>query len=1339
MPAKKSTIYTHSLEIYVPTQCRCGKSLPEHARTEILDEIKTTMAGWFGGNSAKKVDPRVERIEGSWVLGDGTLAKEPVDVVQSFTDYDTLIDQREEFTAYVAQLANRLTQEQMLCRIDGKSILYPSAADPKPHRCAGGVTSATTPKPREAGGVERMLSLQAGLQRLGSANDVRDLFCNVLHYEYESGIVPTSQWPDSVKQYLAPGIAPQIIADQNGFKIIYLQLADGSLRKSHERQLVQRLIKDNPGMRGLIVVSDVDQKQWNLVNVKFDRDGKKLDNVLLRRMRVGPGQSVRTAVERLSQVDIESVGEETTAAELQDLHDKAFDVEAVTKQFFNDVANWYFWALKHVEFPKNAPKEDDGHDHVSLIRLITRLIFCWFLREKGLLPDTLFDRRQLNDILEGFAPDKARNKDSVYYRAILQNLFFATLSTETDKRKWATDEQNFMAHSLYRFKDCFQKPATALNLFKSIPFLNGGLFECLDRDLGEGKKPRYIRIDGFSRRPDSQAVVPDFLFFGPEREIDLSDEYGGDRRFRNVRVRGLIDTLRHYNFTIEENTPIEEEVALDPELCGKVFENLLAAYNPETGKTARKQSGSFYTPREIVNYMVDEALIASLSTKLEAAVPTAKDIEPRLRHLFAYNDEPNQFENKEIKALIVAIDNLKTLDPAVGSGAFPMGLLHKLVFILGKLDPRNEQWKERQIARVREAIAVAEKIEDDTVRTRTVEDLEQQIVNVNESFDRNELDYGRKLYLIENCIYGVDIQPIAVQIAKMRFFISLIVDQKIDDSLPNRGVRPLPNLETKFVAANTLIGIDRPVQQMLRNGEIDAKEVELRRVRERHFLARNSKQKEKCRIEDAALRTRISELLKGDGWNSNTARQLSLWNPYDQNISASFFDCEWMFGNCEGFDVIIGNPPYLKERENKHIFDLVTATPWGKKFHLGKMDYWFFFLHKSLDGMKSNGVTSFITSRYWINSSGSKKLISHIQKEANIFHIVDIGSLQVFDQVAGQHMLHFYRKGEKQGSCLIKALQGNLSGIFDLCSTAHSTIFNQLSTDLFVENGGIQLSSCGFKLNAPSNIGDFYDVSQGVVQNPDKVSAVMSRRYGLPKGKGVFVLDGDEFEELQLNQDEMHFMRAFFDESAVRRYHLDIKSAKYLIYLTRNNCKTLRGLPNLNRHLSKYREIMDGRRETLNGSIEWFQLHWPRDSRFFEFPKVVLPSMFRKAPAAYVPQAAYFGMGSNVIVQRVDSYSLKFLCGLLNSKLAEWWFYSTGKMRGVGVDIGVDKLRQFPLPKYSLKFLEIEKIVDQLVEIKNRNPISDTSSHEQKIDKLVYSIFGLTPNEIEAVEDSLKS
>ena len=171
--------------------------------------------------------------------------------------------------------------------------------------------------------------------------------------------------------------------------------------------------------------------------------------------------------------------------------------------------------------------------------------------------------------------------------------------------------------------------------------------------------------------------------------------------------------------------------------------------------------------------------------------------------------------------IIEVIDSLKILDPACGSGAFPMGVLHSLVHVLSKLDPGNARWKGRQLAKAAE-------IPDATVRESVLADIEQ-------AFVANKLDYGRKLYLIENCIYGVDIQPIAVQIAKLRFFISLVVDQKTNETAPNRGIRPLPNLETKIVAANTLIGIVRPGQQMLRNREIETMEAELQARPRRTF------------------------------------------------------------------------------------------------------------------------------------------------------------------------------------------------------------------------------------------------------------------------------------------------------------------------------------------------------------------------------------------------------------------------------------------------------------------------------------------------------------------------
>ncbi len=655
---------------------------------------------------------------------------------------------------------------------------------------------------------------------------------------------------------------------------------------------------------------------------------------------------------------------------------KTLDIQELNRQFYRELSNWYFWAVDNVTFPEDAGEDVDIRNATSIIRLITRLIFVWFIKEKKLVPDIFFNPREIEKILVSTDP-----QESTYYKAILQNLFFATLNQEMntpekhppDKggrgvlRKFrGKGRQHYNITSLYRYEEHFANSDEALRHFETIPFLNGGLFECLDKEDKDDPK-NILRIDGFSDREDNQLSVPNFLFFSDERDIDLNNIY--DTKGKRYKVRGLIEILRRYKFTITENTPIEEEVALDPELLGKVFENLLAAYNPETGATARKQTGSFYTPREIVNYMVDESLIAYLKNALSgrsdlriATLDTAT--ETKLRSLLAYNDKPHQFTDAETDQLINAIDTLKILDPACGSGAFPMGILHKLVFILAKLDPRNDQWRQRQIAKVQNLINMAEEIDDSTVRRNTLRDLEREIDNINEAFERNELDYGRKLYLIENCIYGVDIQPIAVQIAKLRFFISLVVDQRIDDTQENRGVRPLPNLETKFVAGDTLIGVDKPKQQTLRNPEIDTKEKELSEIRRKHFTARTPRTKDKYRQLDKQIRSEISKLLRRDGFPNETTEKIANWDPYNQNAVADFFDAEWMFGITEGFDVVIGNPPYVRQEKIKHL------KPTLKKHYTcytGAADLYVYFYERGLQLLSPSGIHTFICSNSWLD------------------------------------------------------------------------------------------------------------------------------------------------------------------------------------------------------------------------------------------------------------------------------------------------------------------------------------------------------------------------------------
>ena len=211
------------------------------------------------------------------------------------------------------------------------------------------------------------------------------------------------------------------------------------------------------------------------------------------------------------------------------------------------------------------------------------------------MPDALFEEDNLSKLLTSLDA-----QESTYYKAVLQNLFFATLNQEMNTpekpntRKFRGEgRQHYNITSLYRYKRYFKDPDAALRLFETIPFLNGGLFECLDKPAPDDAKT-ILRIDGFSDRDDNPLCVPNALFFSEPQAVNLNAVYG--TKNSRYTVRGLIHILNRYKFTIAENTPIEEEVALDPELLGQVFENLLAAFNPETGTTARKQTGSFYTP-----------------------------------------------------------------------------------------------------------------------------------------------------------------------------------------------------------------------------------------------------------------------------------------------------------------------------------------------------------------------------------------------------------------------------------------------------------------------------------------------------------------------------------------------------------------------------------------------------------------------------------------------------------------------------------------------------------------------------------------------------------------------
>lgn len=663
--------------------------------------------------------------------------------------------------------------------------------------------------------------------------------------------------------------------------------------------------------------------------------------------------------------------------ELHDAWRETLDTEELNRQFYRRLYDWFKWAKSEARFPDKENRTLESAEHV--IRLITRLLFVWFIKEKGLVADELFNETQVARLLK----DYDRDTGDSYYRAVLQNLFFATLNTEIEKRGFSprtnAKHRNF---SLYRYKQQISAPDKLLTLFAQTPFINGGLFDCLDSE--EATRDGGYRIDCFSDEHYDKLSIPNKLFFHDER--------------------GLLSLLKHYKFTVEENTPIEQEVALDPELLGKVFENLLAAYNPETGETVRKQTGSYYTPRAIVDYMVEEALVAVLTQQVAPSDGDTELWEEELRYLFDHaqvcDDANAWFDDDEADRIVGEISELKILDPAVGSGAFPMGILHKLTLALQRLDSDNTRWERLQKERAIQRAAVAFDTKDRQTR-------DEELKEISRIFENYSGNFGRKLYLIQNSIFGLDIQSIACQIAKLRFFISLAIEQEpTSEANNNFGIKPLPNLETRFVAANTLIGLD--VDRSLTSPKTKALERALSDSRERHFHATTRPQKLACKKEDKRLRRELAEELKHIGMPADDADKVANWDPYDQNGSADWYDLQRMFDITDGFDVVIGNPPYIEARNSLLSEDRKTAygkqviSDWGESLPRGS-DLLIYFYARSAKFLTDSGNGCFITQNAWLNTNYGHKFQKFSLNRFSFVKIID-SSAKFFSDIRSQNI-----------------------------------------------------------------------------------------------------------------------------------------------------------------------------------------------------------------------------------------------------------------------------------------------------------------------------------------------
>ena len=1085
--------------------------------------------------------------------------------------------------------------------------------------------------------------------------------------------------------------------------------------KKAQYKVGKKVLKEQQSDAGIFIFhDDAGNFRFSLVYSKYF--GKKRDWNSFRRFTylVSPELTNKTFLRRIGDGDFLSL--EAIKA--------AFAVEPVTEEFYEAIANWYFWAVRNCRFPKDAEEEDNGRK-IAVLRLITRLIFIWFMRERGLVSKELFEEQWAKSVLVNIDQDK-----STYYHAILQNLFFATLSTEIDERQFRSDIRGHKGYNpdfgnqyVFRYHNLFSIPEEMANYFSDIPFLNGGLFECLD-DGGDNKY-----VDGFTRRRKYQPVIPNYLFFGAERAFDLNQERGTENK--TYMVQGLLNTLSSFNFTIDENSPDDADIALDPELLGKVFENLLAEFNPETAASAQKASGSYYTPRPIVNYMVTESLKGYFKTHLSGI----EEIDQKFDTLFSDQNEINPFNANETQKLVELIESVRIVDPAVGSGAFPMGTLNRMVFILNKIDPGNKLWEQAQLE-------AAEAIPDQQVRR----DIKKRI---EEFFKTKGADYGRKLYLIQKCIYGVDSQKIAVEITKLRFFISLLVDEEIDESQPNWGIQPLPNLDFKIMQGDSLIseflGIDfdkgslkQAQTKMIRDAEDDLiDEFEQRKIKFQNEPDRNKKSTFKDEIEDLMIKILKTRIQKQKTDSSRRIKEIKekyatipdkerreeivaeetrkIYEGADvekqfreftsKNRTRPFFPWKLYFAEVfkqGGFDIVTANPPYVRYDSGPKHLEYIKELKKSKTYQTlyEKFDLYIPFIERGFQILKNSGVLEYIIPDAYMASKYATKSHDYFLENASINRVNFLSDFKVFEASVRNIIIELKKEPNLQNVPL---------------KIKHSPTFNDHIK--LPSNKQTEMGALTFKLESEKN-------ELGNLGNTVEWGEICYVSYGLRPNSDERYWRG-EFKKADLisNKKDASHPKAYVEGKWLKKY--GVKFVKYLEWDTdRSPSKLVRPtFPEL--YLPA--KIMMGRmtavtydtsgllcNDSVIVSVLWKDLYGV-DNR----------SILNSIRTDFKPK--YVQKFRSELEEKSKKFNLKYLVAILSSKFGQYY---------------LDKARRSQLGFYpnDLKKLPIKKVseVDQKPFIDLVDKIlattGDVSEYEKEIDCLVYKLYGLTKEEVEFVE-----
>lgn len=987
----------------------------------------------------------------------------------------------------------------------------------------------------------------------------------------------------------------------------------------------------------LIVFEQADK--WRLSFVSeirtFDEEGnitKKVTEPKRYTYLLGKGEKTKTPVDRLFSIS----GKKLYLEEIRN----AFSVEALNEEFYKIVARHFYQLVGATEgkgakvitydrvlnLPIGKPSDNASKKIYQefAVRLIGRTVFCWFLKVKK-------SDEGISLLPEHLLSSEAVKKNSNYYHSILEKLFFQTLNTPMPER-WKDLPDG-----------CEQ-----------IPFLNGGLFEPQIEDYYKPNK-----TTGYSDHINT---------------LKIPDEW----------FKEFFENLEQYNFTIDENSVVDIEVSVDPEMLGRIFENLLAEIDPDSGETARKATGSFYTPREIVDYMATESLVLYLHNQTQIDKELIKPI-------FKIDSEVS-FSKSDSDKILEALDRLKILDPACGSGAFPMGVLQKIVMALQKLDRNAEWWKARQISRIENAL------------------LRKQI---KEKLELSTVEYARKIGVIQNTLYGVDIQPIAAEISKLRCFLTLVVDENIDETKPNRGVEPLPNLEFKFVTADALLQLPPEKQQT----SLFDNRAELEKLQEIRldYLQSYGAHKNELKEKFQALQKQIfKEQLKNNAREDSRAYLISSWKPFS-NEKVDWFDPLWMYG-VNDFDIVIGNPPYVEHKKLKHIASKLKPI---YKVYTGSSDLSVYFFERGFDLLSKNGTLNFISTNKFFNTGYGKALRSYLVNRS-IYSITNFEQVEVFKGILVSSVVYLSENKSPQ-----------INYTFDYHEFKNETGWKSNFEEKLNSKRRIYPQSIlseaewVFLQGNESEIKDKIEKAGKLLKDIDGV--VIKR--GVTTGYDPAFIINEEIKQ-QLNDE---IVKPLLKGREIKKYQL--RNSEMFLIFTRKGID-IKKHPSVKAHLSHFKSDLTPRQNDSQiggrkpGDYEWYEI---QDNtayyRLFDSNKIIWPLTADQWGFALDTEKHFLTSGAFLLVS--EKYSLKTLLALLNSKVLQYYFRFIGVMTAGGA---------FTLKKATIELLPIvvnnytntfEALVDYiLLAYTTKKSINEHVSNnhviqlfEEVIDALVYELY----------------